>query len=430
MARTVKNENLQARSARMRLRLRKTHWMSLRPGMLHLGYVRAHKDKPGIWTVRTYLGNAKTLAPGPRTKKAPSPYRIKRLPGVADDYEKANGTTVLDFAQAQDLALAPPKKTEPAGPLTVAQVGAAYVEYLRHEGRERAADEASYRMRLHAGPLAHMQVAALKPENIRGWLADLARKLARGRTDEEVVQRSRSSANRIFNTVRAALNHAFVDGLVSSDAAWRGKVKPLRDAERARQRYLTVEEARRLINASRGPFRDLVQAALHTGCRYGELARLRMHDFNPDSGTVKVAKSKSGQARDVHLNAEGEQFFRRLVAGRPGGAIMLPRPDGRAWHRSDQLWPMRAAVERARIDPPISIHGLRHTYASLSIMGGVPLQVVARNLGHANTRMIEKHYGHLSKSFERDAIRAGAPTFGVEQAMSVTPMRAGRRTRR
>jgi hypothetical protein len=44
-------------------------------------------------------------------------------------------------------------------------------------------------------------------------------------------------------------------------------------------------------------------------------------------------------------------------------------------------------------------------------MNGVPLLVVAKNLGHVDTRMVEKHYGHLAPSFIADAIRAGAPRY-------------------
>ena len=75
---------------------------------------------------------------------------------------------------------------------------------------------------------------------------------------------------------------------------------------------------------------------------------------------------------------------------------------------------MREACKRAGISPLISIHGMRHTYASLAVMNGVPLLVIARNLGHSNTRMTEAHYGHLASDFVSDAIRAGAPTFGLK----------------
>jgi integrase len=72
---------------------------------------------------------------------------------------------------------------------------------------------------------------------------------------------------------------------------------------------------------------------------------------------------------------------------------------------------MAAAVKQAKI-PRITFHTIRHIYASLAIMAGTPLLVVAKNLGHSNTRMIEKHYGHLTDSHRKTEIQKGAPTFG------------------
>jgi integrase len=54
--------------------------------------------------------------------------------------------------------------------------------------------------------------------------------------------------------------------------------------------------------------------------------------------------------------------------------------------KSNQKRPMIETCQRARIRPLISFHGLRHTWPSLSVMAGVPLMVVARNFGHADTR--------------------------------------------
>jgi integrase len=65
---------------------------------------------------------------------------------------------------------------------------------------------------------------------------------------------------------------------------------------------------------------------------------------------------------------------------------------------------------------------LRHTWASLAVMAGVPLLVVAENLGHVDTRMVEKHYGHMTKSYVADAIRAGAPKFGFKADRKVVAL--------
>lgn len=92
---------------------------------------------------------------------------------------------------------------------------------------------------------------------------------------------------------------------------------------------------------------------------------------------------------------------------------MLVKAGGR-WQKTHQAKPMALACESARINPPASFHVLRHTYASLSIMNGAPLMVVAKNLGHVDTRMMEKHYGHLAPSYVAEAIRKAAPRFGIK----------------
>jgi integrase len=188
-------------------------------------------------------------------------------------------------------------------------------------------------------------------------------------------------------------------------------------------RYLTVAEVRRLLNACDAGFRQLVRAGLETGCRYGELIRLEVSDFNPDAGTLLIRKSKSGKPRHVMLTDEGAAFFREHCAGRAGSELIWRRDMGGGWQSSDQARPMREACARAKIAPAITFHILRHTWASHAAMNGVPLMVVAKNLGHSDTRMVEKHYGHLAPSYIADAIRAGAPRYGIKDDKRVVPLR-------
>ena len=411
MPRTTPSEKIQTRAARSRLpQRRKPHWLCLRPGQLHLGYVRRNADQAGHWTVRRYNGGGT--------------YKVTRLPGVADDVEAANGATVLSFAQAQDLALRPTPQAQTAAPMTVAQAMADYVDYLQTSGREGAAITAERAGRLHVLPqLGEVQVQALTTEQLRHWLAALANRLAKRNGHEDALRRSRATANRILGTLRAALNHAYAECRVPSDNAWRGRLKPFRNVAVARKRYLSIPEAQRLLNAAQGDFRALVQAALQTGARYSELTRLKVHDFDAASCTVGIGKSKAGRPRRVYLTEEGTAFFHSITVGRSGDELMLHHHGGKPWARSDQWWPMHHAVKRAKLDPPDSFHTLRHTYASLALMNGVPMQVVSENLGHADTRMIEKHYGHLAPSHKRDAIRAGAARFGLVATSNVRPLR-------
>jgi integrase len=263
------------------------------------------------------------------------------------------------------------------------------------------------------------------PRTVRGKKDMPARALPAPKNDEE-TRRRRSTANRTLTVLRAALNQAFREGKADSDVAWR-TAKPFREVEAARIHYFSVEESRRLMNAAQGHFRELVKAALFTGCRYGELTRLRVRDFNGDAGTVFVAKSKSGKARYVVLTEEGQKFFKSLSARHDASELLLAKEDGESWGASHQLRPMREACQAARLKP-VGFHVLRHTYASLLAMAGAPLNVIAQNLGHADTRMCERHYAHLAPNYVASMIRQFSPVLGAiddEEEDNLVPFAAG-----
>ena len=72
-----------------------------------------------------------------------------------------------------------------------------------------------------------------------------------------------------------------------------------------------------------------------------------------------------------------------------------------------------------------SFHILRHTAASHLVMSGVPLNVVAHNLGHADTRMTERHYSHLAPSYVAETIRKFAPSFGTGDESNIVSIARG-----
>jgi integrase len=60
-------------------------------------------------------------------------------------------------------------------------------------------------------------------------------------------------------------------------------------------------------------------------------------------------------------------------------------------------------------------------------MSGVPMGVVAAQLGHADTRMTEKHYAHLAPSYVAQMIRANFPVLGIADDEKVVPLQRARR---
>jgi integrase len=433
MSRSVRDPNLETRTARHRLPVRKDPYYRMIEPHLYLGY-RKLPNSPGTWLVRRYNGKA----------TSGSPYTVKNLtldtrPVIADDYSDADGKIILNFAQAQDRAKTYRAKSDNKsadGFYTVADALDAYLKFIESEGRSISTlRDSKYRANALILPaLGKLQVDQLTPDKLRHWREAMVKAAPRLRTrdgekqkhreakGEDAPRARRATANRTWTILRAALNHAFNEGKVASDTAWR-KVKPFRKVDAARVRYLSVAEAQRLINACDPDFRLMVHAALFTGCRYGELCALKVGMWNPDVGTIHIAQSKSGHARNVVLTDEGRAFFREITAGRSGDEIMLRKADGTAWAKSNQFRPMNEAVGRARIKPAINFHGLRHTWASLSAMAGVPLLIIAKNLGHRDTRMCERHYAHLAPSFVADEIRKGAPKFGYKPTRKVTALR-------
>jgi len=419
MARKVRDATLDTREARGKLKPRgKPYWRTIERG-LHLGYRRL-RGKAGTWWARHYLGG--------------QAYEIESV-GIADDLSDADGVAILSYWQAQTnarerMVSRAHHAAGKTGPLTVKDAIEQYLEWL--ESNRRSAYDARRRAEAFIYPkLGDLECDALTADALRKWHVGVAKEAPRIRTasgkvqrhrdfdgkDENAIRRRRASANRVLTILKAGLNRAWRDGKLSSDTAWR-RVEPFENVDAARVRYLTVAEAKRLINGCEREFRPLVQAALQTGARYGELIRLQVHDFNPDAGTIAIRQSKSGDSRHVVLTEEGATLFKQLVAGRSGHEPLLRHRNGEAFAKSQQSRPMIEACERARIKPRISFHVLRHTWASLAVMNGVPLLVVAKNLGHADTRMVEKHYGHLAPSYIADAIRAGAPRFGMAKSIS------------
>jgi integrase len=437
VSRTAREVNLSTRTARERLKPSgKPYYRSLDQG-LHLGYRKGIRG--AAWVMRWYLGA--------------EVYRVESLEGRPDDVLDTDGATVLTWSQAQAVARklfsrrvregAGLEADQRKGPYTVRNAISDYLDWLsRHRKTTR---DSKYRAEALILPdLGGIDVERLSAARLRRWHEDLAEAPARlrrstqeiaagkmkGRSadpnDADALRRRRSTANRTLTILKAALNYAWREGKTPSDDAWR-RVRPFPEADAARVRYLATDEARRLLNGCDKDFRNIVEAALLTGARYGELAALTIADFNRDSGTVHIRTSKAGRARHVVLNDEGRALFERLSIGRAGDHRVFMKANGTVWGKSHQHRPLKEACERAKISPSLDFHSLRHSWASLSIMAGAPLLVVSRNLGHRDTRMVERHYGHLAQSFVADTIRRTAPTFGgADPETNVSPLRAAR----
>ena len=429
MARAVRNTKIDTRSARLKLLARREPYWSVISTGCAVGYRRGAKG--GTWIARFRHDDGKQ--------------QYESL-GAADDARDADGLTALSFQQAQEKARDWFKRTarEAAGemapresPYTVADALTDYFAAQVRKGAKSPSKAISASNSRIVPELGEVQVAKLTATRLRRWHEDVAAKPKLVRTkagsterqtkaldanDPDVVRARRATANRLLTIVKAALNLAFRDGLAVADEAWR-KVKPFREVDDPVVRYLTAAECKRFVNASTPDFRNLVRGALLTGCRYGELCRLAANDVNLDVGTLAVRISKAGKVRHVTLTEEAQAFFANLGAAKSGRDLLFTRENGEPWKASQQARPAEEASKHAKIDPPVTFHTLRHTHASMLAMAGAPMGVIAAQLGHADTRVTERHYAHLAPSYVADTIRAHLPSLGITDTANVRPMK-------
>lgn len=444
MGRSKRDSRLEFRTPRLRLPHRKEpYWTVLEEGQA-LGYYRPKDGSSGRWLAKYFDVETKAR-------------RIYTL-GTADDHAEADGERTLSFGQAQAKArewiqaaktLATGEEAR-KGPYTVAW---ALEDYLADCARRgvKGLDQMRSVVRAHILPsLGTLEVARLTRSRLERWHEALANQPARLRTKktaeqpavrsapttEDEKRRRRASANRILTVLKGALNLALHRKRVAcSGEAWR-EAKPFKGASQPRTRFLSPEEQKRLVEACEPEFRRLVQAALLTGARYGELTRMEVRDFCALSRTVKIPYSKSGKPRHVVLTAEGLAFFHEVTEGRePGELIFLrssfttrdwvhfPTKILRQWKPADQFRGLKDVCEKAGMEY-LNFHQLRHTYASTLVNAGIPLAYIAQQLGHVDTRMVEKHYGHLSPNAVAESIRKLAPNLGLFASENVIPFKA------
>jgi len=406
MTKAIRDADLATRMARYGLRARpKPYYLVVKPG-LHLGYKKPLSGA-GKWVIRHSLGG--------------HAYAVQRI-ATADDHSDADGDRILNFEQAQQKARVSTARNPVAGEElkspTVADVIARYLEFL--ENSRKSVRDARHRANAFIVPkLGTISVDTLTTDTLRDWIRELASAPARLPTrpgqkqryrpaayDLETRRRRRATVDRALAVLKAALSFAWRNGLVASKASWQ-RVEPLEDVKAARIRCLTADEAIRLVNCCKDDVRNLVEAVLHTGARVSELTQLSVGDFNPSASTVAIDGSKSAKARHIELSDAGQAFFSNICARR-SGAERIFEEKSKNWKKSYKSRALAQACTRASISPPITFQALRHTYGALSVMAGVPLATVAKNLGHADTRMAELHYAHLVPPAIQEPVREGS----------------------
>lgn len=328
----------------------------------------------------------------------------RSLKAWSDDDRAPNGINVLNFAQASKRALEISNQSGDVS-LEAMTVGTCFERYRKSRdaiGRDTTDSLQRYRKWIEP-TFKSVRVSKLRKAELVAWRDDVAREV------------KPATVNRTLAIFKACLRFGIEELEIPTQGMpiWRAlKVLPVEN--KARDRFLTPDELTRLVNACDAELRPLILAASFTGARFGDIARLTVADWDPALEKIRIQNAKTNRPRFVRVSNQGAKFFESITAGRKPREVMLTRIDGDPWRKNTYRRSLIDANKNASIDPPANFHAIRHSYASAMKRAGVDDTIIASALGHASTRMVQEHYGHLDQSHVDDQIAKHAPRLGIK----------------
>lgn len=247
-------------------------------------------------------------------------------------------------------------------------------------------------------------------------------------------QDGRGLAPRTVSTVHAMLRRALADGvrkgLVATNAAIAADAPTLPRRSGGVQAWSPDDLRRFLASVTDHRLYSAFFLCAHTGLRAGELAGLRWSDIDLEANTLTVQRQirrvGTGDERELQVGPPKAPASRRVVALDEGTVAELRR------HRRRQRQADMASGTRREVDyvfgdddggvisparigdafrralarvgvPPISLHGLRHTHATVLMASGTNPKVVSDRLGHSKVAVTLDVYTHVSPAMQAAA---------------------------
>ncbi|MBF0262792.1 MAG: tyrosine-type recombinase/integrase [Magnetococcales bacterium] len=234
---------------------------------------------------------------------------------------------------------------------------------------------------------------------------------SRGRA---IVEGGPGTANRALGLLGAILTFAVHRGMRTDNPAHG--VRKYR--ENRRDRFLSQEELARLGEALAKVESDggnpvalaAIRALILTGCRKGEILGLRWCDVDFERGCLLLPDSKTG-SKVVLLGAPALQHFGTLPRIHGNGFVFPGVKEGAALVGIEKIW---LKVRDLAGLKDVTLHGLRHAFASVGVNAGLSLPLVGALLGHSSESMTAR-YGHLAS----DPIRQAADRISSQIAAAL-----------
>jgi integrase/recombinase XerC len=209
---------------------------------------------------------------------------------------------------------------------------------------------------------------------------------------------SKATRSRKLSAIRSLFRYLAREGQITRNPgeAVRGPKQ-----ERKLPTVLTADDAKRLMDDCIRPrsFRDqaLLETLYSSGARVSEVVNLNLDDVDLHEGIATVL-GKGRKERIVPLGTHAVRalaaYRRSLPAGTVSGPLFRNQRGGRLTTRSVERLVAKAARDLPNF-PSLSPHGLRHSFATHLLDGGVDLRAIQELLGHVSVSTTQR-YTHVA----------------------------------
>lgn len=257
--------------------------------------------------------------------------------------------------------------------------------------------------------MAHQWLVKLIPELV---ISDLDRITYQKLLNDYAAEHERQTTMDFHHHLKCAILDAVDEGLILHDPTRKAIIKGKTPREK-KTKFLNQYELHKLLddlNLTENINMDwLILLVAKTGMRFSEALALTPKDFNLSRQLLSVSKTwdykgnggflptkNESSVRKIPLDWQTVIQFAELIKQLPGeNPIFVTKKV----YNSTVNSILAKHCRNAEI-PVISIHGLRHTHASLLLFAGVSIASVARRLGHSNITTTQKTYLHIIQELE------------------------------
>ena len=216
-------------------------------------------------------------------------------------------------------------------------------------------------------------------------------------------------ANRLTAILKRMFTKALDWEMISEETLKKIRAVKLIKGEVRRLRYLSEDEAQRLIDNCDNNLKSIVITALNTGMRKSEILKLTWDRVDLKNRLILLDKTKNGERREIPINSILYNAFSEIVRNLKTDYVFYNPKTLKPYYEIKKSF--AAALKKAHI-LDFRFHDLRHTFASWLVMGGIDLTTVKELLGHKDVKMTLR-YSHLAASHISNAVKILEKTFTV-----------------